>query len=477
MRAAFYYFLFTGLYSMRIKLLVASIAIAISNTNPVFAADDIKLLQQQLEKLKQNYDQRIQALEARLKKAETHAEQASTQASQLTHKAGQVETPSATSNAQNSLNPAISLILDGRYASFKQQPDKYELPGFALGNEAGVGEEGISLGHTELTVSANIDDKFYGETTLAIHEHEGSTELELEEAFVQTLGLGNGLGVKAGRFFSAVGYLNEQHEHIWDFADAPLIYRGLFGNQLRDDGLQISYIAPTDTFLQLGAEAFRGSRFPAGGEHGGVGAWTAFAHLGGDIGVEHSWLLGLSHWQANDIDGRTSGGHSHDGEAVEIPSFTGKSKINALDLVYKWSPNGNSKNQNFKLQFEYFDRREDGVVTLLNSDPLETTHYDGHQKGWYAQAVYQFMPQWRTGLRYDQLGSSNSASDDELLGEAGLDNEGHTPRRYSVMLEWLPSEFSRIRLQFNQDKSYENTDKQLFLQYTHSLGSHGAHTF
>ncbi len=472
---------------MRInKILVASIAIAISN--PTLAADDIELLRQQLSHLKQDYEQRIHALEERLKKAETNAEQANTKAAQVEKKVEQTETPRAASNAQNSFNPAISLILDGRYASFNNEPGDYELPGFALGNEASLGEEGMSLGHTELTASANVDNQFYGQATLAIHEHEGSTEVELEEAFIQTLGLGNGLTLKAGRFFSAMGYLNEQHEHAWDFADAPLIYRGLFGNQLRDDGLQISYIAPTDTFLQLGAEALRGSRFPAGGEQSGVGSWTIFANVGGDIGIEHSWLLGLSHWQADDIEGRTSsGGHSHvdhdhgeddhGDEVVEIPSFTGKSKISALDLVYKWSPNGNPKNRNLKLQFEYFDRREDGTISLLNSDPLEVTSYDGHQKGWYTQAVYQFMPQWRTGLRYDQLDSDNSGAEMDLLGEAGLDNEGHTPKRYSAMLEWIPSEFSRIRLQFNRDKSYEESDNQIFLQYTHSLGSHGAHQY
>lgn len=462
---------------MRTKLLVASIAIAMSHTNPTFAENNTELLKQQLESLKQDYENRIQVLEERVEQAETNAKQADVKASQVEIQVSRIETTQKSSSSENRLNPAISLTLDGRYANFDNQADAYELPGFALGGEAGLGEEGISLGHTELTASANIDDKFYGQATLAIHEHDGSNEVELEEAFVQTLGLGSGLTIKAGRFFSSLGYLNEQHEHAWDFADAPLIYRGLFGNQLRDDGLQVSYIAPTDTFLQLGAEAFRGSNFPAGGEQEGVGAWTAFANIGGDIGVEQSWLLGLGHWQAGDIDGRTSGGHSHDGGDVETPSFTGKSKINALDFVYKWAPNGNPKNRNFKFQLEYFDRREDGTVTLLNSDPLEATSYDGHQKGWYAQAVYQFMPQWRTGFRYDQLDSNNSGSDSDLIAEAGLDNEGHTPKRYSAMLEWLPSEFSRVRLQFNRDESYEDADNQLFLQYTHSLGSHGAHQF
>lgn len=463
---------------MRTTLLAAGVALAFSYSHPVLADSDLSSLKQQLDQIKQHYEQRIQALENRLEAAEKKATHANSKVKQIEETVTKSSTSKSAFKTQNSFNPAISLILDGRYASFSNNPEEYELPGFALGGESGLGEEGFSLGHTELVASANIDDKFYGQASLALHDHEGSSEVELEEAFIQTIGLGNGVTVKGGRFFSAMGYLNEQHEHAWDFADAPLIYRGLFGNQLRDDGLQVSYIAPTDTFLQLGAEAFKGSSFPAGGESDNVGAWTAFANIGGDIGVEHSWLFGLSHWQANDIDGRTSGGHAHEGEdEEETPSFSGKSKINAVDFVYKWAPNGNPSQQNFKFQVEYFDRREEGVITMLNSDPLEATRYDGEQNGWYAQAVHQFKPQWRVGLRYDQLDSNNSGADTDILEEAGLDNEGHTPKRYSAMVEWLPSEFSRIRLQFNRDQSYEDTDNQLFLQYTHSLGSHGAHQY
>ncbi len=463
---------------MRKKLLVASIAIALSYSHPALSNDELDLLKQQIQELKQSYEQRIQALEQRLEKTEEHAQKANNTAQQVEKRIQQSEVARTTDkNTANSFNPAISVILDGRYADFDNDPDAYELPGFALGGEAGLGEEGFSLGHTELTVSANVDDKFYGELTLAVHDHEDETEIEIEEAFIQTLGLGNGVTIKAGRFFSAMGYLNEQHEHAWDFADAPLIYRGLFGDHLTDDGVQISYIAPTDLYLQVGAELSSGDKFPAGGNSQGVGAWTAFTNIGGDIGIEHSWSMGLSHWNANDIDGRTSGGHSHAGGAAETPSFTGESKITALDLVYKWAPKGNPKNRNLKLQFEYFQRDEDGIITMLNSAPLESSTYDGDQSGWYAQAVYQFMPQWSTGFRYDRLSSSNSGSDSDILAEAGLDDEGHTPERYSAMLQWSPSEFSRIRLQFNQDKSYEDSDNQIFLQYTHSLGSHGGHQF
>ena len=67
--------------------------------------------------------------------------------------------------------------------------------------------------------------------------------------------MGNGLSLKAGRFLSGVGYLNAQHAHIWDFVDAPLAYQAMLGTQFSDDGVQLTWLAPTDRFIELGAGA------------------------------------------------------------------------------------------------------------------------------------------------------------------------------------------------------------------------------
>lgn len=464
-------------FAYRTAVLTATLLIS----STALADTEIELIKQQLQALQVNYEQRIKNLEARLLKAEKATQEATVASQEATLASQKIVAPPSQPSllAQNNFNPAITLTLDGRFASLDNDPDDYELPGFALGGESGLGSQGFSLGESELLISSNIDNNLYGQATIGFHDDDGSTEVDLEEAFIQTLGLGKGLTLKAGRFFSAIGYLNEQHAHAWDFADAPLIYRGLFGDQFKDDGLQVSYIAPTDTFLQLGVELLSGGSFPAGGDHEGAGATTIFANVGGDIGIEHSWQVGLNYWQSNDIEGRTSGGHSHGDESdAETPSFSGDSQIYAMDVVYKWAPNGNPTNQNLKLQFEYFDRSEDGEVEMLNSGPpSESTSYDGSQQGWYAQAIYQFKPQWSAGLRYDQLGSDNKGSDSDALAEAGLDNEGLKPKRISAMLAWLPSEFSRIRLQYNHDKSYGQSDNQIFLQYTTSIGSHGGHQY
>lgn len=377
----------------------------------------------------------------------------------------------------SSFNPDISLILDGRFTAFDNET-AYELPGFMLGGEAGRGEEGFHIGHSELAFSANVDDLFYGKLTAALHDHEGSTEVELEEAFIQSLALGQGLGVKAGRFFSGLGYLNQQHPHAWDFTDAPLIYRGLFGDQLLDDGLQLSWLAPTELFLKIGGELSRGERFPAGGaSKDGKGAATLFAKIGGDLGESQSWQIGFSHWRA-EVEGRTSGGHQHGGGEQEVPTYSGDSQVSGIDFVWKWAPYGNSTERNLKIQGEYFVRDEEGDVVMDDgSTSPESTPYEGEQKGAYLQAVYQFMPHWRVGLRYDWLDSDNQGSDEAILAEAGLDNEGHTPQRWTLMGDYSHSEYSRLRLQYARDESYEDADNLITLQYIMSLGSHGAHQF
>lgn len=403
-------------------------------------------LKQQLDELQRDYDRRLSRIEERLRQ---------------TQKAMR-------SKQANTFNPGISLILNGTFASYENDPDSYRLPGFALNGEAGLAAEGFSLDESEVTLGASVDQLFYGQATFSLADDAGETSVETEEAYFETLGLASGLMLKAGRFYSAMGYLNEKHKHAWDFIDAPLVYRGLFGDQLKQDGVRLSWILPTDNYYLIGAEVGNGVHFPSAGNHSGVGDWLVFANTGGDIGLSHSWQLGLSHWQANDVKDRQSQG-------LNAPSYTGDSRIDAIDIVYKWAPKGNAEQQSLKLQAEFFNRSENGVMTL--DDTGQSSRYDGSQNGWYAEAVYQFMPRWKTGFRYDYLDSSNSGNNTVVLDDASLLSNADALQRVSVMLAWQPSEFSRIRAQFNRDDSTADTDNQFFVQYTMALGAHGAHAY
>jgi len=365
-----------------------------------------------------------------------------------------------------SFNPDMSLILSGTAAHLSNDPEGYAIPGFLLGAETGPGTRGLSLGESELIVSANVDDLFYGQFTAALTPE---NEVEVEEAYVQTLGLPYGLNLRAGRFFSGIGYLNGQHPHVRDFVDTALAYRALLANQYGDDGVRLSWVAPTDLFVEIGGEWLRGENFPAGGSaNNGQGAATLFARLGGDVGASHAWRAGLSFLRAH-AERRASG-------AIDTApdAFSGDSRVAIADLVWKWSPDGNPRQTNLKLQAEYLWREEDGIFTADVNSAAVADGYRATHSGWYAQAVYQFMPQWRVGLRYDQL----HPGDIQAGANAALfDTYGHTPRRASVMLDWSRSEFSRVRLQLSRDRSQPDADGQVFVQYIMSLGAHGAHAF
>ncbi|HEY5603102.1 MAG TPA: TonB-dependent receptor [Gammaproteobacteria bacterium] len=380
-------------------------------------------------------------------------------------------------------NPALSLVLEGRYADYNED---FELPGFQLGGEAGIYEKGFSIGHNELTLSANVDDKFYGLFNLAIASEAGETVTELEEAYIETLGLGKGLTVKGGQFYSGLGYLNTIHDHAHDFADVPLVYAAMFGNHLLEKGIQLRWLAPTDFFLEFGAELTSGAEFPGGENEDNNTGRTLFVKTGGDFSVSSSWQAGLSYYTA-EFDLREGGGHAHGGATADTDQeiLDGKTSISGIDFVYKWAPNGNPAQRNLKIQFEYFLRDEEGQLEYTDNINSLTgsADYDGDQSGFYIQGVYQWMPHWRAGLRYDHLSSDNQLSNavggftNDELGEATELVTGHTPKRTSLMIDYSPSEFSRFRIQYMKDDSGEVSDDRIYLQFIASLGSHGAHKF
>ncbi len=371
-------------------------------------------------------------------------------------------------DAGNAFNPRISLILGGSYARYSSDAPP-DMPGFLLAGE-GLPSAGLSLAETELAMEANVDDLFHAWTTIAVGEDDS---VGVEEAYINTLSLPEGFALKFGRFFSDIGYQNHQHAHAWEFVDAPLVYRALLGGQFGDDGAQLRWVAPLPVFLEVGVELFRGAAFPGGGERrDGIPGKSAFVHVGDDLGTSWSYRLGASYLATNAEDRRT-------GENQET-SFSGHSRVAGVDLIAKWAPDGNAKQRNAVLQAEFFRRTEHGELVSDPDGSADASAYDGRQWGFYAQGVYQFIPQWRAGVRYDRVHADNKLENPApetslaLLASAGTD-----PQRWSAMVDWSHSEFSRVRLQYSRDASRPNgeTDNQVCLQYIFSLGSHPAHTF
>ena len=378
----------------------------------------------------------------------------------------------ATGSAENAFNPAFSLILSGTYASLLQDP-ALRPTGFAMNPNPGH-EQGFTLGESEMGISANIDPQFRGVATLALDPAGG---VSVENAFVQTTALGDGFNLKFGRFFSGLGYLNEVHAHAWDFVDQPLVYAALWENQLGEDGVQFKWLAPTETFVELGAEVGKGRGFPGSDRaKNGSGAGVVFAHIGGDIGIEQSWRAGASLHRTRAVDRKSADVPDLNGNPV-TNLFSGDSNTAGLDFVWKYAPNGNIRERYLKVQGEYFRRKESGDLTYDTAGANSTDTFSVTQSGFYLQSVYQFMPRWRIGARYDRL-DSGVAQVGALNAGNVISDYAFTPTRTTLMLDYSPSEFSRLRVQLANDQSRQGlADTQFFVQYIMNLGAHGAHSY
>src|SRR5438445_4584244 len=226
----------------RILLCAMALAMAMPAAQ---AQESLPQMRDELKKLQQ----RIDELEGRVKDAESTATQAATQAS-------------SRPQAESALNPGVSVILNGVYANLSQDPTTYRINGFVptMGDVAPP-TRGFSLGESELGFTANIDHNFRGTLVAAISPD--SDSIGVEEGYIQTLSLPRGFTIKAGRFFSAIGYQNQIHAHAWDFTDAPLAMRAFLGGQLNEDGVQLRWIVPTALYWDVGTELGRGRAFPA----------------------------------------------------------------------------------------------------------------------------------------------------------------------------------------------------------------------
>ena len=453
---------------------------------PALAASDadVQEIKAEIREMKRIYEDRIAELEAKLARLEKAQGKTRDKARK---KAARLASATPATGRRDvfgsSFNPAISVVFNGRYQDFSSEEG--EIAGFSVGEEGQRGDEGFSVDHTELNFSANVDDKFFGNVNAALVEHGGETEVELEEAYVQTLpdaGLPDGLSIKAGRAFWTLGYLNEHHAHVDDFADRPLPYRVFLDEAFNDDGVEASYVLPTELYAEVGVGAFRGDDFPfAEGDGEGVGTWSAFARIGGDIGDNQSWRIGgyvLSGEAEGDGEGEDENdedGHGHGdennedshGHGDEVP-FVGDVNLYFADLRYTWMPTGNAREQEVILQAEYFRRDQDGDYMFD-----EGSHeFDDDSGGWYVQGVYRFHPQWRIGARYSRLEAPGD------LGGTDLDPDGHDPEAYAVMMDWTNSEFSRVRVQYNREElARGQDDDQIILQYIMAIGAHAAHKY
>lgn len=449
------------------NLCATAVMLACASFSYAASPNELDEIRQQIAAMKAQYEARISYLESQLESKLAQAQRPPPPANSTPD-----ALPDIVSARTRGFNPEISLILDSKFASTQHNPNNFRIQGFVPnGGEIVPPARGFSLGETELAISGSIDHLFRANARFSIADEGGASVINTEEAHIETLGLGDGFKVKAGRFLSGIGYLNAQHPHEWDFVDAPLAYKAFWGSRLSQDGAQLKWLAPTDLYLELGGESAHGASFPGSSNERSTPATNAlFAHLGGDWNPSNAWQTGLSYIRAN------ARNRLYTDSTEAQNAFEGTSQTWIADFVWKWVPDGNSSIRSLKLQSELFSRTETGDMTYHTT---ATDDFQSKQTGGYAQTVYQFMPKWRVGYRYDWLNSGHVHFGPALSPANFAELSSYAPRRHSVMVDWSPSEFSRLRLQLAHDQSRGEGlgDKQLFLQYIMNLGAHGAHKF
>ncbi|HXC50300.1 MAG TPA: hypothetical protein VN634_05395 [Candidatus Limnocylindrales bacterium] len=329
-------------------------------------------------------------------------------------------------------------------------------------------QRGFSLRNAELAVDGAVDPYFKAFANVVFKLDDGNeTEVELEEAYGLSTSLPWNLQVKAGQYFAEFGRQNSVHPHAWAFVDEPLIMgRVLGGDGLRNVGARVSWLAPTPFYTELFLSIFNGEGGTAFSFRDSENTYGrrpvdrsihAFSDLlfvpriatSFDLTDTQTLVFG-----ASGAFGPNDSGHHTDTE------------IYGTDLYWKWRPVRAQQGFPFvSSQTELMLRRYEAAEDLSAALP----HQMLEDYGGYSQLLWGFRMNWVAGLRGEYVTANNRSFD--------VDERGHRTR-ISPNITWYPTEFSKLRLQYNYDHGQAFGDEHsVWLQAEFTLGAHGAHKF
>jgi len=339
-------------------------------------------------------------------------------------------------------------------------------------------KRGFSLRNAEIAVDGAVDPYFKGFGNIVLKlDKNNETEIELEETYLQSTSLPAQLQLKAGQFFANFGRQNSQHPHQWAFVDEPLILNRTFGpDGLRNIGAQMSWLAPTPFYTEAFLGVFDGQggtafSFRNPGEDDGTGTHRFHGRATLDRNLRGPGDLLYVPRIASSFDISDSQTVVVGASAAFGPNDTGsgrRTETYGLDLYWKWKPANAHAGFPFvswqtEALYERFEAEADAAAAL----PAETLR----DWGFYSQVLWGFKPRWVAGMRGEYVNGNKGADDpnDVFRGER---------TRISPDLTFYPSEFSKIRLQYNYDHGQLfGTEHSVWLQVEFLLGAHGAHKF
>ncbi len=378
-------------------------------------------------------------------------------------------------------------------------------------------QRGFTVQNLELTLEGKVDPYFRGQGNVVLQINpDGGTIVEVEEAFAESMALPWNLQVKAGQYFTEFGRLNPTHPHAWAFVDQPLVNARFLGpDGLRNPGARVSWLLPTSFFseLMLGVQNSHGAtatsfRSAGGHAHGGGGDALPFAlrHPDNDRGLRNVNDLLLAPRWATSFDVTDAHTALFGASAAFGPNSSGsegdsRTQIYGLDFTWKWKSSSHSGGFPFlQWQSEAMVRRykagafdwdengngavDDGELADVRTGlPAAFRAETLTDSGVYSQVRYGFRQGWVAGLRFDTVWGERGdyeAGPKSYNGGAVFSRDPMRDSRWRVSpnLTWFPTEFSKLRLQYNHDHRRDlGADHSIWLQLEFLLGAHAAHQF
>jgi hypothetical protein len=389
--------------------------------------------------------------------------------------------PAARSGATLSLLDLSFDLLGVGGSSSASEPELRDLEGGGHDPK----NRGFTIQNVELTYAGVVDPYLRGDANVVLQiDPTGTSTVELEEAYLTTLDLPFHLQIKAGQFFGAFGRLNPTHPHTWDFVDAPVVNSRLLGGDgFRNPGAQVSWLTPLPFFAELVASAHNAQGETAASFRSTPGEQIAGRTLI-DRRVRHLsdlvYLLRLrTSFDLGDEITIVPGISTLFGPNATAPDTS--TQIYGADLYLKWKPLSNDHG------WPYVAWQSEGIVrryqaaAVLDEGSVAARRQTLTDWGAYSQLIWGFARPWNLGARYDfargQHAAFSVAGDTYDTASDPLRDRRH---RISAMLTYYPSEFSKLRLQYNFDHAQflpQRDAHSVYVQAEILFGAHGAHKF
>ncbi len=292
----------------------------------------------------------------------------------------------------------------------------------------------FSLRELEIAFQGAIDP--YSRYDLFITVPDGE-EIEVEEGFVTLLNLPGNLRGRVGKFRSPIGKINRVHGPELPQVDRPNVITNLFGEEgLAETGVSVSKILPLPWFSEVEVGVFNGDNTSLFG-HGRVSKPLTVGHFKN--------FFELTERSSLEVGASGALGARDRGMSSNLTSVAG------VDMTYRWIPA--KMGRSFIWQTEFLTAHLEDPV--MGRDNLT---------GFYSYIEKQFNRRFSAGVRVDYS---------EVPSLANI-------REFAIApyVNFWQSEFGRLRLEYKHThRANAQSNDQLWLQYTATLGTHKPHPF